>query len=179
MLDEDMRRVVDQQRLGYVATVGPDGTPNLSPKGTLAVWDDDHLVFAHLHSHTTVANIDAGHAIVEINVVDPLLRKGYRFKGTATVHRDGPTHTAAIRFYEARSGLAAERIRAVVLVRVEHAAPVLSPTYDDGSTEHEVEERSLTLYGLTACGRAGTTLARRSGRRLRPPLSGVGGSCGR
>jgi len=29
-----------------VATVRPDGTPNLSPKGTTAVWDDDHLVSA-------------------------------------------------------------------------------------------------------------------------------------
>lgn len=49
-----------------MATVCPDGTPNLSPKGTLAVWDDDHLVFAHLHSHGTVANIDAGNRVVEI-----------------------------------------------------------------------------------------------------------------
>ena len=30
---EDMRRVVEEQRLGYAATVCPDGTPNLSPKG--------------------------------------------------------------------------------------------------------------------------------------------------
>ena len=149
MLDEDMRRIVGQQRLGYVATVSPDGTPNLSPKGTVAVWDDDHLVFAHLHSHGTVANIDAGHAVVEINVVDPLLRRGYRFKGTAVVHRDGSTYTAGLRFYGERSGLAAERIRAVVLVRVEHVAPLLSPAYDDGSTEHEIEERSLALFGLT------------------------------
>jgi uncharacterized protein len=148
VLDEDMRRVVDRQRLGFVATVCPDGTPNLSPKGTLAVWDDDHLVFAHLHSHGTVANIEAGNHTVEINVVDPLLRKGYRFKGTATVHREGPVHTSGVRFFQARSGLAAERIRAVVLIRIEQAAPVLSPAYDDGSTEHEIEERSLALYGL-------------------------------
>ena len=26
---------------------------------------------------------------VEVNVVDPIVRKGYRFKGTATVHTDG------------------------------------------------------------------------------------------
>ena len=89
MLDHDMKRVVEEQRLGYVATVGPDGTPNLSPKGTTAVWDDEHLVFAHLHSHQTVANIDGGNRTVEINVVDPIRRKGYRFRGAATVHREG------------------------------------------------------------------------------------------
>src|SRR6185295_14131401 len=38
---DDMKRVVEEQRLGFVATVCPDGTPNLSPKGTTAVWDDE------------------------------------------------------------------------------------------------------------------------------------------
>ena len=47
ILTSDMKRVVEEQRLGFVATVCADGTPNLSPKGTTAVWDDEHLVFAH------------------------------------------------------------------------------------------------------------------------------------
>ena len=50
ILTDDMQRVVNEQRLGFVATVCPDGTPNLSPKGTTTVWDDDHLVFADIHS---------------------------------------------------------------------------------------------------------------------------------
>ena len=41
MLDEDMKRVIRQQRLGFIATVCPDNSPNLSPKGTTAVWDDE------------------------------------------------------------------------------------------------------------------------------------------
>lgn len=148
VLDEDMRRVVEGQRLGYVASVCPDGTANLSPKGTTAVWDDDHLVFAHLYSDRTVANIEAGHAVVEVNVVDPIRRKGYRFKGPAEVHRDGPTFEAGLRFYRERSGLEASRVRAIVLIRVERAAEVVSPAYDDGSTEAEVEARALARYGL-------------------------------
>ena len=143
-----MRRIVDEQRLGYVASVCPDGTPNLSPKGTLAVWDDDHLVFAHIYSHTTIANIETGRRVVEVNVIDPIRRRGYRFKGAASVHRDDPTYAAGVQFYRERSGLAAERILAVVLVRVGQVAPVLSPAYDDGSTEQEIEERSLERYGL-------------------------------
>ena len=143
-----MQRVVGEQRLAYVASVCPDGTPNLSPKGTTAVWDDEHLVFAHLHSPQTVANIEAGNTVVEVNVVDPLVRKGYRFKGPATVHRDGPTFEAGAAFYMERSGLERHRIAAIVLIRVDEAAPVISPAYDDGSTEAEVEERILRLYGL-------------------------------
>lgn len=40
-----MKRVFEEQALGFVATVSSDGTPNLSPKGTTSVWDDEHLVF--------------------------------------------------------------------------------------------------------------------------------------
>jgi predicted pyridoxine 5'-phosphate oxidase superfamily flavin-nucleotide-binding protein len=148
VLDEDMQRVVREQRLGYVASVCPDGTPNLSPKGTTAVWDEEHLVFAHLHSPQTVANIEAGNPVVEINVVDPIVRKGYRFKGPAAVHREGPVFEAGLRFYQQRSGLEPHRIEAIVLIRVEQAVPLTSPAYDDDSTEHDVEERSLKMYGL-------------------------------
>jgi uncharacterized protein len=148
VLDADMQRVVGEQRLGYVASVCPDGTPNLSPKGTTAVWDDEHLVFAHLHSAQTVANIEAGNRVVEINVVDPIVRKGYRFKGPATVHRDGPVFEAGLRFYRERSGLEPHRIEAIVLIRVDETARLTSPAYDDGTTEHDVEERSLRMYGL-------------------------------
>jgi predicted pyridoxine 5'-phosphate oxidase superfamily flavin-nucleotide-binding protein len=157
VLDDDMQRVIREQRLGYVASVCQDGTPNLSPKGTMAVWDADHLVFAHLHSPRTVANIEAGNAIVEVNVVDPIIRKGYRFKGPAAVHRDGPVFEAGLRFYEERSGLARDRVEAIVLVKVEWAAPLTSPAYDDGSTELDVEQRSLELYGLTRRDRQSST----------------------
>src|SRR6187200_396506 len=112
-----MKRVVREQRLAYVASVCPDGTPNLSPKGTTIVWDDEHLAFLDLHSPGTVANIESGNVVVEINVVDPIRRKGYRFKGPAEVHRDGPVYEAGLRFYDERSGLEPNRVEAIVLVR--------------------------------------------------------------
>ena len=81
MLTDEMKRVVERQRLGFVATVCADGTPNVSPKGTLRVLDDDHLMFADIRSPGTVANLRTNPS-VEVNVVDPFVRKGYRFKGT-------------------------------------------------------------------------------------------------
>jgi len=55
ILTDDMKRVVRQQRMGFMATVCPEGSPNLSPKGTATVWDDDRLVFADLGSPVTIA----------------------------------------------------------------------------------------------------------------------------
>ncbi len=89
LLTEDMKRVVREQRFGFIATVCPDGTPNLSPKGTTTAWDDEHLVFADITSSHTIANLRLN-PVTEINVVDPMLRKGYRFKGTATILTEGP-----------------------------------------------------------------------------------------
>src|SRR5918999_687712 len=110
-----MKRVVTEQRLGFMATVCPDGTPNLSPKGITAVWDDDHLIFADLRSPGTVRNLKSNPTI-EINVVDPLVRKGYRFKGTATVHTEGEVLERALALYVSL-GLSdyRDRIRGVVL----------------------------------------------------------------
>src|SRR5690349_12465467 len=101
ILTADMKRLVDQQRLAFVATVCADGTPNLSPKGTTAVWDDDHLIFANIRSPGTIENIRHNDSI-EVNVVDPITRKGYRFKGVASIVDDGETYDRALAFYERR-----------------------------------------------------------------------------
>jgi hypothetical protein len=154
ILTEDMRRVVEAE-LGFIATVCPDGTPNLSPKGTTAVWDDDHLVFADLRSPGTVENLQSNPSI-EINVVDQLVRKGYRFKGTAVVHTEGELFERGVRFYEARGTVRArERIRGVVIVAVQRALLVTSPAYDLGATEDELRASNLLrLTGDDAASRA-------------------------
>jgi predicted pyridoxine 5'-phosphate oxidase superfamily flavin-nucleotide-binding protein len=138
IISEEMRRVVGEQRLGYAATVCPDGAPNLSPKGTTAVWDDGHLVFADIRSPRTVENLRHNPAI-EVNVVDPISRKGYRFKGTGVVLMEGSLFEEALAFYRGRG--VANEIRAVVLVEVERALPLTSPVYDLGTSEEGVRER--------------------------------------
>jgi|SRR5690349_4293676 len=134
-----MKRVVEEQRLGFVATVRPDGTPNLSPKGTTAVWDDDHLVFANIRSPGTLANLRQN-PNVEVNVVDPFVRKGYRFGGVASVLEAGAVYDQAIAFYRER-GSKMSAIREIVMVRVQRAHPIDSPAYDLGLTEDEVRSR--------------------------------------
>ena len=143
MLTADMRRVLDEQQLGFVATVCPDGTPNLSPKGTTAAWDDDHIVFADIRSPRTVANLRQNPA-VEINVVDVLARKGYRFKGAARILSEGPEFEAALEFYR-RRGSTSEK-QNIVLVKVEQAELVTSPSYNQGQSEAQISARWRTYW---------------------------------
>ncbi len=146
VLTEEMKRYVRTQRLGYVATVCSDGTPNLSPKGTMTVWDDDHLIFADIRSPGTVSNLRQNSA-VEINVVDWFVRKGYRFKGTATVLTEGALFERILAFYENEGVFdASGRIQAVVLVKVERALPLISPAYDRNVTEDQVRDQWEKYY---------------------------------
>ena len=139
ILTDDMKRVVREQRLGFVATVCPDGTPNLSPKGTTAVWDDDHLVFANIRSPQTIANLWLNPS-VEINIVDQFVRKGYRFKGSATVLDSGPMYDQIVASYASR-GARVSAFREVVLVRVDRAQAIDSPAYDLGRSEEDVHRQ--------------------------------------
>jgi predicted pyridoxine 5'-phosphate oxidase superfamily flavin-nucleotide-binding protein len=142
-LTEDMKRVLNEQRLGFVASVCPDGTPKLSPKGTTTAWDDEHIVFADICSPGTISNLER-HPVVEINVVDPVARKGYRFKGPATVYTAGPLFEQALAFYRKRG--TTSPIRHIVLVKVERALPLISPAYDQGKTEDEIRDRWLRYW---------------------------------
>ena len=87
-IPREVRDFVQKQRLGFVATVNPDGSPNLSPKGTVTIWDETSLVFADLASPGTVRNLSRD-ARVAVNVVDPVSRKGWRFAGVADVCHQG------------------------------------------------------------------------------------------
>jgi hypothetical protein len=141
ILTEGMKRLVDEQRLGFCATVCADGSPNLSPTGTTRVWDDDHLFFADICSPQTIANLRAG-SLIEVNVVDPFTRKGYRFKGRAVVREPGSADFArGIERMKADGSSLTGRVKAIVVIEVQRAEPLISPAYDDGTaTEADIFE---------------------------------------
>jgi uncharacterized protein len=152
----EAQELVRAVRLGFVATVHADGTPNLSPKGTTNVFDADHLVFADIASPNTVANL-CHRPNVEVNVVHPLLRRGYRFRGVGSILAPGQTTMVRRRrvsfeevltFYrEIGIGVDIESILHVVLVRVLSVSPLLSPVYATGIDEQTLATRWHAHYG--------------------------------
>jgi hypothetical protein len=143
LLTNEIKNFIEQQKLGYVATVSPDNTPNLSPKGTISVWDEEHLVFADIKSPQTMANLEKNPSL-EINVVDPITRKGYRFKGTGTILSSGQEYDKIISYYS-NIGIKS-KIGRVVLIKVSSVNNVTSPLYDLGYTEEEIKKRWKEYY---------------------------------
>jgi len=145
LLTPDMKRIIEEQRLGFVGTINADGTPNVSPKGTFAVLDDRTIAFREIRSPGTIRNLRANPRI-EVNFVDAFVRKGYRFAGTATlVERSEAAFDTLLA--NLRSALA-HRIRAIVTIAVSKALPLTSPAYDEGKTEEELRGAWTTRFRL-------------------------------
>ena len=146
LLTAEIRRLVRQEGLGFVATVRPDGSPALSPKGTLSVVDERHLAFVNLASPHTVANLRRDPRL-EVNVVDPILRKGYRFVGTGQVLTDGPDYSRLMDWFADQRGTDYRtRAQGIVLITVTVVEPLISPAYDDGTPETEITRQWLDYY---------------------------------
>ena len=143
LLTSEIQDYLNRLKLGFVATISPDNTPNVSPKGTIIAWGDEHLVFADIKSPQTMKNLEHNPSI-EINVVDPLLRKGYRFKGVAKIIRDGDEFSKIVIHYK-ENGIKSEII-SIVKIKLDSIKEVTSPLYDLGLTEKEIKDKWKKVY---------------------------------
>ncbi len=75
-------------KLAWVATVSREGVPNVTPKGSLKLLDEQHVLFADLFSLKTRKNLLENHHVA-VTVVDPATAKGYQLKGTAEIVDSG------------------------------------------------------------------------------------------
>jgi len=138
MLTQEIKDFLNLQKLGYVATVTTDGKPNISPKGTIVGWDSQTLAFADIRSPDTMKNLKEN-PNVEINVIDPLLRKGFLFEGQARIIEDGNLYDEILNHYR-ENGIQSP-INSIVLVDVSNVSDVTSPLYDMGISEDEIKSK--------------------------------------
>ncbi len=135
VITSEIKNFLDIQKLGYVATVSSDGKPNISPKGTIIAWSSTVIAFADIRSPDTMLNLQ-NNPFVEINVIDPLSRKGYLFSGTAKIIKDNPLYHDILTYY--RNNGIQSPINSIVIVNVSSVSIVTSPLYDLGKTEDEI-----------------------------------------
>lgn len=104
-------------KLAWVATASRDGEPNVTPKGSVRLLDDQHVVFADLFSLKTRKNL-AENPKIAVTVADVAALKGYQIKGTAEVVSSGTLFDQTSKELEdAKKGL--PPVRYVVKIAVE------------------------------------------------------------
>jgi predicted pyridoxine 5'-phosphate oxidase superfamily flavin-nucleotide-binding protein len=138
VITQEIKDFLNLQKLGYVATVTSEGKPNISPKGTIIGWDSQTLAFADIRSPDTLKNLKEN-PNVELNVIDPLLRKGFLFEGQARIIEDGSLYDEILSHYR-QNGIKSP-INSIVLVEVSNVSDVTSPLYDMGISEDEIKSK--------------------------------------
>jgi len=78
-------------KMGWVGTATRDGVPNVTPKGTVQLLDDQHIIFADLFSLKTRQNLEQNPKVA-VTVIEPNGTNGYQMKGTAELLTSGPLY---------------------------------------------------------------------------------------
>ena len=137
MLTTSMIKLIDDHKLGFVASVDANGSPNLSPKGTFVVLDPEYLLFSEIRSPNTLKNIQANPEI-EINFVDPFSRKGVRVKGiTRVIAKSDEEFDELFHYFDQWADLT-RLIKHIIIVKITRARTMCSPIYDLGANEGEL-----------------------------------------
>ena len=129
---------IETWRLGFVATVSADGRPNVSPKGTFVVLDDETIAFGEMRSPNTMANL-AHQAEVEVSFVDVLSRKGVRIRGEARIVEPGAEFDALAPTFQAIWGddlLAMFNV--IIVIPCASVKPLQSPIFETGCEESDL-----------------------------------------
>lgn len=142
-ITDEMADLMENERLGFVATVSPDNTPNISPKGSLMRVGESSIAFAEIRSPDTIKNIESNPA-VEISIISPILRRGYLLAGRGRVVREGPEFDEMVARFR-KIGIKSH-IRAAVIIDVDRAEETRSPLYDIGYTEDQIRKKWQDRY---------------------------------
>ena len=86
-LTSEMKAMFESQ-LAVIATVSKDGAPNVGPKGSMHVVDDETLAYAESKGAKTLRNLQENPKVAVL-VVDREKGAGYQVKGKAELLSSG------------------------------------------------------------------------------------------
>mgnify|MGYP006272992011 FL=1 len=131
---ETIRRLIaNAWEDGYVCLLGTSGDdgPNISPKGSMMLFDDDHLAYWERSKKQALANLRHDNRVIVVysNMQaqrDKVLESGIlRFYGTAELYESGPIHDAIFaRLNERESTHDGADTGVGVLIKIERAQDV-------------------------------------------------------
>lgn len=113
-LDETMKQFLAVQ-LPIQSTVSKDGLPDIGPKRSIRVYDDNTLIYNENTGGQTLRNILDGSKMA-IAVIDREALDGYRFVGRPEVFSEGAPFDNAVAFAE---GAGMKTPKFAVLIHVE------------------------------------------------------------
>jgi len=113
-LTHEMKEMIASQQC-FVATVDADGNPNVAPKRSTRVFNDNTLIFTEGTGGATYKNVLNG-SRVAIGIVNREILDGYKFLGKSEVLAEGEIYERAA---EMSLKMGMPKPKAVVLVHLD------------------------------------------------------------
>jgi hypothetical protein len=122
---EALPKALAEGHPSIVATASATGVPDVAFKGSLMVFDDEHLAYWERSLGTTLSNVRENPAIA-VMYWNFATRRMWKFIGTAEVHADGAMRDTIMEAtIEAELQRDPERKGVGVLIRVERGQVVM------------------------------------------------------
>ena len=116
-LSAEAKKIINEFGPALIATASKSGKPNVSPKGSFRVLDDEHVIFANIASPRTIANLKENPQLTAI-MLDRSSRKGCRIWGKAEILDRGDLFDSISTEFAPRG----TKVKHVVKVNVEEVA---------------------------------------------------------
>ncbi len=87
-LSEEVKKIISEVRPAMVATASKKGKPNVSPRGSFQILDDEHVMFAEGGRLYTLSNLRENPQLSAI-VYNAATRQGCRIWGKAEILESG------------------------------------------------------------------------------------------
>lgn len=124
-ITEEMKTMIEKQGLVFSATASKDGAPNVSPKGSIRVWDENTLLFVERNSPRTTRNLKENPRMALV-VLDKEKSRGYQFKGNVELVDKGPLYEEVERIEKGRTPYRGP-FNYVVKIAVAEVFPIPTP----------------------------------------------------
>jgi len=117
-LTQQIKDLIETNRIAYVATVDQNSAPNVSPKSTFSIIDDETFIFAEIMSTRTRENLLRNPKIA-IYFYSPERNLGCQIKGEAEMLNSGELYEEmceALKYFDRKANY-------VVKVKVKEVYP--------------------------------------------------------
>lgn len=117
-LTKELKDLIETNRIAYVATVDQNNAPNVSPKSTFSILDDETFIFAEIMSTRTRQNL-LKNSKIALYFYSQEKNMGCQIKGEAEMLNSGELYQEmleALKYYDRKANY-------VVKVKVKEIYP--------------------------------------------------------
>lgn len=151
ILTSQIRSAAQESVLCWLASVDPDGQPNVTPKEAFALLDDDHVVVANIASPGSAKNIRYN-PLVCLSFIDIFVQKGFKIKGVAVEYIS--SDEGYDNWLSPLRGIVGQRfpVNSIFVIQATSVEPIVAPSYwlyPETTTRESQVENALITYGVT------------------------------